>query len=102
VGWFRSTNDGEGADIVFDAAGHPAVAAVLPAAVRETGSIVLVAVYKTPPPVDLRAVCFAEQRIIGAGVYTRRDFADAVSLRPGDELGLARLPVAVLLQTAGA
>ncbi|MGK3209265.1 zinc-dependent alcohol dehydrogenase [Amycolatopsis sp. MEPSY49] len=96
VAWFRSTNDGEGADVVFDAAGHPAVAAVLPAAARETGSIVLVAVYKTPPPVDLRAVCFAEQRIIGARVYTRRDFADAVSLLAGDGLGLARLPVAVL------
>ncbi|MEV6620034.1 alcohol dehydrogenase catalytic domain-containing protein [Amycolatopsis sp. NPDC051106] len=96
VAWFRSTNDGEGADVVFDAAGHPAVAAVLPAAARETGSIVLVAVYKTPPPVDLRALCFAEQRIIGARVYSRRDFAEAVSLLAGDELGLDRLPVAVL------
>lgn len=96
VAWFRSTNDGEGADVVFDAAGHPAVAAVLPTAARETGSIVLVAVYKSPPPVDLRAVCFGEQRIIGARVYTRRDFADAVALLVGDELGLDRLPVAVL------
>src|SRR5690242_883626 len=51
---------------------------------------------RRPRPVDPRAICFAEQRIIGARVYTCRDFADAVSLLAGDELDLARPPVAVL------
>ena len=94
VAWFRAGNDAEGADVVVDAAGHPAVAAVLPTAVRETGSIVLVAVYKHPPAVDLRAVCFGEQRVVGARVYTRADMAQAVALLADDPLGLDRLPVA--------
>lgn len=96
VAWFRSTHGGEGADVVFDAAGHRDVARVLPTAVRETGTVVLVAVYTAPVAVDLRAVCFGEQRIVGARVYTRRDVADALALLVDDVLGLDRLPVAVL------
>jgi (R,R)-butanediol dehydrogenase/meso-butanediol dehydrogenase/diacetyl reductase len=92
---FRATNGSEGADIVFDAAGHPDVAAVLPASARETGTIVLVALYGDPVALDLRAVCFGEQRLLGSRVYTRDDLAEAVALLPDDPLGLDRLPVAV-------
>jgi (R,R)-butanediol dehydrogenase / meso-butanediol dehydrogenase / diacetyl reductase len=93
--WFRSTNGSEGAGIVFDAAGHPDVAGVLPASARETGTIVLVAVYRDPVALDLRALCFGEQRLLGSRVYTRDDLAEAVALLSGDPLGLDRLPVAV-------
>jgi 2-desacetyl-2-hydroxyethyl bacteriochlorophyllide A dehydrogenase len=93
--WFRSTNESEGADVVFDTAGHPNVAGVLPASARETGTIVLVAVYQDPVALDLRAMCFGEQRLLGARVYTRDDFTEAVALLPDDPLGLDRLPVAV-------
>jgi 2-desacetyl-2-hydroxyethyl bacteriochlorophyllide A dehydrogenase len=93
--WFRSTNESEGADIVFDTAGHPDVAGVLPASARETGTIVLVAVYGDPVALDLRALCFGEQRLLGSRVYTRDDLAKAVALLPDDPLGLDRLPVAV-------
>ncbi|MGN9780057.1 zinc-dependent alcohol dehydrogenase [Nonomuraea sp. ZG12] len=93
--WFRSTNASEGADIVFDTAGHPDVARVLPASARETGTIVLVAVYPDPVALDLRALCFGERRLLGSRVYTRDDLTKAVALLPDDPLGLDRLPVAV-------
>ncbi|OLT06598.1 hypothetical protein BJF90_16145 [Pseudonocardia sp. CNS-004] len=40
-------------------------------------------------------MCFGEQRLLGARVYTRDDLAEAVALLPDDPLGLDRLPVAV-------
>lgn len=96
VAWFRSTNDGEGADVVFDTAGHPSVAAILPSAVRETGTVVMVAVYKETPLFDLRAVCFGEHTVVGARVYTRKDFQRAVNLLAGDPLGLDSIPTTVI------
>lgn len=95
VAWFRCTNDDEGADVVFDTAGHAAVAAVLPRAVRETGTVVMVAVYKEAPVFDLRAVCFGEQTVVGARVYTREDFRRAVDLLDDEPLGLDALPAVV-------
>lgn len=94
VTWFRSSNGGEGADVVFDTAGHPSVASILPAAARTTGTVVVVAVYKDVPSFDLRAVCFGEQHVVGARVYTREHFQQAVDLMTGDPLGLDSLPTA--------
>jgi len=85
---------GEGADTTFDAAGHPAVAAQLPRVTRVLGRIVVVGVYKQPAPVDLQAICFKEQSLVGVRVYTRDDVARAVELVASGELGLERLPVA--------
>ena len=96
--------DGAGADIVFDSAGHPAVAALLSAVSAVRGTIVLVGVYKEPAAVDLRAITFGEQRMLGVRVYTRDDVRRAVELIETDALGLGRLPVAVfdLAETAAA
>ncbi|RDG37440.1 alcohol dehydrogenase [Streptomyces corynorhini] len=88
----RARTRGEGADLVFDSAGHPSVALQLTEAARIQGTIVVVGVYKTPPPVDLRTVNFAEHRLIGTRVYTREDFGTAVGLIETDELGLSALP----------
>ncbi|MEV6154470.1 alcohol dehydrogenase catalytic domain-containing protein [Nonomuraea sp. NPDC052129] len=89
----RERTSGDGADVVFDSAGHPAVARQLTEAARIQGTIVIVGVYKSPPEVDLRTVNFAEHRLIGTRVYTRDDFAAAVELIEGDELDLAALPI---------
>ncbi|MFE3142561.1 zinc-binding dehydrogenase [Streptomyces scopuliridis] len=88
----RERTRGEGADLVFDSAGHPAVALQLTEAARIQGTIVVVGVYKTPPAVDLRTVNFAEHRLIGTRVYTRDDFITAIGLIETDELGLSALP----------
>lgn len=83
---------GGGADIVFDSAGHAAVALQVTEAARIQGTIVVAGVHKTPPAVDLRGVNFAEQTLIGTRVYSREDFLTAIGLLEKDELGLASLP----------
>lgn len=95
---------GEGADLVFDSAAHPAVAGMLSRAGRVKGTLVLVGVYKKPVEVDLQAITFAEQRVVGVRVYTRANVERAVELIESDALGLSRLPIEVfpLEQTAAA
>ncbi|MBT2225232.1 zinc-binding dehydrogenase [Nonomuraea sp. NEAU-A123] len=88
----RERTSGDGADIVFDSAGHPAVARQLTEAARIQGTIVIVGVYKSPPEVDLRTVNFAEHRLVGTRVYSRDDFATAVTLLENDDLALSGLP----------
>ncbi|MEV8135214.1 MULTISPECIES: zinc-dependent alcohol dehydrogenase [Microbacterium] len=91
----RAATDGEGADIVFDSAAHPSVAALLGKTVRVLGTVVLVGVYKRPVEVDLQALTFAEITVVGVRVYTRANVHRAVELLEGDALGLGRLPVEV-------
>lgn len=94
-GIVASLTDGEGADVVFDTAGHPSVAPELATAARVLGTIVMVAVYKEAAPIDLRRLNFAEQTVRGVRVYTRDDVTRAVALVRSGELGLERLPVQV-------
>ena len=82
---------GDGADVVFDAAGHRAVAEQLVAACRICGQIVLVGIYKKPTPLDLQGIAFKEISLLGSRVYTPQDFASARDLAASGELGLERL-----------
>ena len=84
--------DGEGADTTFDTAAHPSVALELSAVTRVRGRIVVVGVYKAPAPIDLRAVCFKEQTMLGVRVYTTPDVIRAIELIVTDALGLAKFP----------
>jgi 2-desacetyl-2-hydroxyethyl bacteriochlorophyllide A dehydrogenase len=86
---------GDGADIVFDSAAHPSVAAMLPRSVRVRGTIVLVGVYKKPVELDLQALTFAENTVVGVRVYTRAAVERAVELIESRELGLDSLPTQV-------
>ncbi len=88
----RRRSAGNGADIVFDSAGHPAVALQLTETARIQGTIVIVGVYKSPPAVDLRTVNFAEHHVIGTRVYGCADFAAATELIETDALSLSDLP----------
>lgn len=85
--------EGEGFDLVFDAAGFPAVAAELTQVVRVRGQIVVVGVHKAPAPLDLRQVCFKEIDMVGVRVYTTEDFVEAVALINDGELELERFPI---------
>jgi 2-desacetyl-2-hydroxyethyl bacteriochlorophyllide A dehydrogenase len=84
--------DGEGADVTFDTAAHPSVAAELPAITRVRGRIVVVGVYKSPTPLDLQDVCFKEQTVLGVRVYTTADLTRAIELIATCALGLDRFP----------
>ncbi len=97
--------DGALADVVFDAAGAPAVAAILPRLVRPAGRISLVGVYGSPVALDLQAVVFRELCVIGNRVYTPADIDAALALLATDEgSGLRQLISAVvpLAETAAA
>ncbi|MDT0352636.1 zinc-dependent alcohol dehydrogenase [Pseudonocardia charpentierae] len=72
--------EGLAAEVVFDAAGHPAVAALVTDLVAPGGTVVVVAVYGDPAPVDLRAVTFKELTAVGTRVYSRGDLAVATDL----------------------
>lgn len=85
--------DGVMGDVVFDCAGHPTVAAQLSALTRVRGTIVIAGLYSTPAPVDLHAVTFAEQQIVGSRVYTEADFSSALALIEQGTLDLPRLDV---------
>lgn len=72
--------EGLTAEVVFDAAGHPSVAALVTDLVAPGGTVVVVAVYGDPAPVDLRAVTFKELTVVGTRVYSRQDLAVATGL----------------------
>jgi (R,R)-butanediol dehydrogenase / meso-butanediol dehydrogenase / diacetyl reductase len=74
------TAAGLAAEVVFDAAGHPAVAAPVVDAAVPGGTVVVVGVHGEPPPVDLRAGTFKELTVVGTRVYSRRDIRVATAL----------------------
>jgi len=84
--------DGEGADTTFDTAAHPSVAAELTATTRVRGRVVVVGVYKQPTPLDLQAICFKEQTVVGVRVYTSADVTRAIELIASGALGLDTFP----------
>jgi 2-desacetyl-2-hydroxyethyl bacteriochlorophyllide A dehydrogenase len=71
---------GRGADLVFEATGHPSVAPTLMDLVRIRGQIVALGVFEEPVAVDLQALNFQEIRLIGSRVYEIEDFCRAISL----------------------
>ena len=72
--------DGKGADIAFDCAAHPVVAALLTKVVRVQGTIEIVGSYKKPAEVALLDIEFKELNIVGTRVYVKRDFDTAIKL----------------------
>jgi (R,R)-butanediol dehydrogenase/meso-butanediol dehydrogenase/diacetyl reductase len=72
--------EGAGADVAFEVSGAPAglETAIMGLAVR--GRLVVVAIYPTPPPVNLFRFFWRELTLIGARLYQRQDFDEAVRL----------------------
>lgn len=76
---------GNGADVVFEAAGVPATATLSTKLVKITGQIVIVGVFKEPTKIDLQAVNFKELSLIGVRVYTPKDYQVALSMLIKDQ-----------------
>lgn len=70
----RRRTAGEGADYVFDCAGHQSVVDLLPDAVKINGTIVVVAGYKNPPHMDFQKGMFREFTLRFVRNCTRKDF----------------------------
>ncbi|WP_308797796.1 zinc-dependent alcohol dehydrogenase [Agromyces silvae] len=77
---------GAGADVVFEVSG--AAAAVLGATslAKVRGTLVVVAIHPTPREIDLQRVFWRELSILGARVYERTDFDEAVRLLASGEI----------------
>lgn len=78
----RGATGGEGADVLFECAGHAPAALQMTHLVRPRGVIVNVGVFKKPAEVDLLAVNFKELSILGSRVYAFSDFERAIELAP--------------------
>jgi 2-desacetyl-2-hydroxyethyl bacteriochlorophyllide A dehydrogenase len=72
--------DANGADLLFECAGHPSSAREMTALVRSRGVIVNLSVFKKAVEVDMQAVNFKEIEILGSRVYEREDFQAAIDL----------------------
>jgi (R,R)-butanediol dehydrogenase / meso-butanediol dehydrogenase / diacetyl reductase len=86
-------SDQNGADLVFECAGHPSSAREMTTLVRPRGVIVNLAVFKRPVEIDVQAINFKEIEMIGSRVYERKDFEVAIELA-------ARLPVKAIVSHA--
>ena len=73
-------SDSNGADVLFECAGHPSSAREMTSLVRSRGVIVNLGVFKKPVEVDMQAVNFKEIEILGSRVYEREDFRAAIDL----------------------
>ena len=83
---------GQGADVVFDASGHPSVAAELLRWLHTQGRAVIVGAYSPGlHGVDLLSVMFAEITIIGTRIYQRTDIEAAIELITTGKVDARRL-----------
>ena len=76
----KDETDNEGCDYLFECSGSIAAAQMMTELTRVSGTIVMVSVHKSSAPVNLQAINFKEQTIIGTRVYTKEEFKTAVDL----------------------
>ena len=84
------------ADVLFDAAGAPAVAALMPRLVRPAGRIGLVGTYGRPVELDLQTVLFRELTLLGNRVYQPTDIDAALEMLAADPAELRPLVSAIV------
>ncbi|MFT4044402.1 MAG: alcohol dehydrogenase catalytic domain-containing protein [Gordonia sp. (in: high G+C Gram-positive bacteria)] len=82
---------GAGADVVFEVAGLAATALQAPRLARVRGRVVMVAIHPQPAPIDLHRVFWRELELLGARVYEREDFEQAVALLSAGQIPAAEL-----------
>lgn len=87
----KSATGGRSADIVFEVSGSEAGARLVTEVVRPRGTIVVVAIYAKPVPVDLHKFFWKEIRMVGARVYEYEDYEQAIGLADSGELALEKM-----------
>jgi (R,R)-butanediol dehydrogenase / meso-butanediol dehydrogenase / diacetyl reductase len=78
--WVERWTDGAGAAVAFEVSGSAAGIATAVGSLGARGRAVVVGIHATPPPVDLFRVFWRELTLIGARVYERADYEEAVRL----------------------
>lgn len=76
--YVEATTGGDGVDVVFECSGVETAALESTRAARIGGCICMTGVHKAPHKVDLQALNFKEQWMVGTRVYTKREFELAV------------------------
>lgn len=91
----QSWTMGAGVDVAFEVSG--AVPGLLTAthALRVRGRLVVVAIHSEPVPLDLFRVFWRELELLGARVYERADFEEAVRLLGTESIAVGELISAV-------
>lgn len=79
VQYISERTSGEGVEILIEASGAAPVAGMAAELTAVRGEILLLSVFKKPASLDLRAINFKEQVLIGTRVYTALDFQDAIA-----------------------
>lgn len=87
----RDLTGGRGADAAFDAAAAPTSFDTALGSVRPRGTVVNVAVWEQPTPLQPNALLFTEAVITGALAYTRADFERAIEIAASGTYDLASL-----------
>ena len=72
--------DGDGPDVIMDAAGGPQTPALAVDWVRPGGRVLLVAIYTAETSIDFNSVVAGEKHVIGSLAYQRRDVEEVVGL----------------------
>jgi 2-desacetyl-2-hydroxyethyl bacteriochlorophyllide A dehydrogenase len=78
--WVDDWTDGAGADVAFEVSGSATGMATAVGCLTARGRTVVVGIHATPPAVDLFRVFWRELSLIGARVYEREDYEEAVRL----------------------
>jgi (R,R)-butanediol dehydrogenase/meso-butanediol dehydrogenase/diacetyl reductase len=87
--------EGRGADVAFEVSGAPAGLETAIQSLATRGRLVVVAIHSTPPPVNLFQVFWRELTLVGARVYERSDFEEAVTLLARGAIPAAQLTSSV-------
>jgi 2-desacetyl-2-hydroxyethyl bacteriochlorophyllide A dehydrogenase len=84
--WVDDWTEGAGADVAFEVSGTAGGMATATGCLGARGRVVVVGIHATPPPVDLFRVFWRELTVIGARVYERGDYEEAVRLLATDAI----------------
>lgn len=86
-----SATNGTGADIVFEVTASEPGAKIMTELLRPRGRIVLVGIYTQPQSIDLFKFFWRELELIGARVYEKADYDQAVELASQGSLPLEKI-----------
>lgn len=87
----KNATNQEGCDIYFECSGAAIAALQMSDVTRVRGKICMVSVHKAPHEVNLQAINFKEQTIVGTRVYTKEEFKKAVELTKKIEKDLEKI-----------
>ncbi len=87
----RDTSAVAPADVFFEVSGSKPGALAMTALTRPRGTIVVVAIFPEPVPVDLHKYFWKELNVFGARVYEAEDFDRAIALAASGKLPLDKI-----------